>query len=236
MGNSEVGHLNIGAGRVVYQDITRINRAIRNGEFFTQPGISGGAAGDRQADTALHLFGLLSDGGVHSHLTHLFALLEMASGPSCPGSSFTLSWTAASIRRQAGPTSRRSRRNAATSAPGALPRCRGAIMPWTGTKDGTGWQKAYSAMLGQGEKAASAVDAVASSYARGVTDEFVLPTVIMDGRAIPGAVTPGDGVFFYNFRPDRAREITRAFVDRDFTGFERTGGYPDVRLRLPDAI
>ncbi len=233
MGNSEVGHLNIGAGRVVYQDITRINRAIRTGEFFTNPVFLEALNGVRDRDTALHLFGLLSDGGVHSLLTHLFALLEMARSRQLS----RVFIHAFLDGRDVPPAS------AATYIQAVEEKCHALGTGQIATVMGRyyamdrdqRWDrvaKAFNAMAyGRGETADSAGAALASSYARKITDEFMLPAVILDGGGRPrGQVQPGDTVIFYNFRTDRTREITRAFTDRDFSGFERTGGYPDVHF------
>lgn len=233
MGNSEVGHLNIGAGRVVYQDITRISRAIRTGEFYANPVLIEALRRARDRGAALHLFGLLSDGGVHSHLTHLFALLEMARSAQLP----RVFIHAFLDGRDVPPASARSYIQSAEE------RCRllgtGQIATVTGRyyamdRDRR-WDrvaKAFDALAyGLGETAPSADAAVTQSYRKEVTDEFVFPTVILDERGHPrGRVRPGDTVIFYNYRADRAREITRAFVDRDFSGFERQSGYPDVHF------
>jgi len=231
MGNSEVGHLNIGAGRVVYQDITRISRAIRTGEFFTNQVLLGAMQKAAERRSALHLFGLLSDGGVHSHLTHLFALLEMARRIQAP-----LVFIHAFLDgRDVPPASARSYIQAVEEkcrslGTGVIATVMGRYYAMDRDKRWDRVQKAFDALVyGQGETAPGADAAVAQSYDREVTDEFVLPTVILDGDGHPvGRVRPGDVVIFYNFRADRAREITRAFVDRDFSGFERPGGYPDV--------
>jgi 2,3-bisphosphoglycerate-independent phosphoglycerate mutase len=231
MGNSEVGHLNIGAGRVVYQDITRISRAIRTGEFFADEVLLQAMQEANQRQSALHLFGLLSDGGVHSHITHLFALLEMAHQMQLP----RVFIHAFLDGRDVPPDS------AGTYIQAVEEKCRilgtGEIATVIGRYYAMDrdhhWdrlEKAFDALVsGQGETAPDAGAAVAQSYAREVTDEFVIPTVILDDQGNPrGRVKSGDVVIFYNYRADRAREITRAFVDRDFSGFERRGGYPDV--------
>jgi len=184
MGNSEVGHLNIGAGRIVHQDLTRINKAISDETFFKNPVLWHAIEHAKTRGSCLHLIGLLSDGGVHSHITHLLALLEMAS--------------AAGVRTQVH----------AFLDGRDVPHNR-----WNRI------EKAYRALVsGNGIPADSASDAVQKAYARGETDEFVLPTVVNDH--IP--ITDNDSIIFFNFRPDRARQITRAFVDDDFNHFERS--------------
>ena len=231
MGNSEVGHLNIGAGRVVYQDITRISRAIRTGEFFSNQVLLDAMQEAVKRGSALHLFGLLSDGGVHSHLTHLYALLQMACRIQAP----QVFIHAFLDGRDVPPSSARSYIQAVEEkcrflGAGAIATVMGRYYAMDRDKRWDRVQKAFNALVyGLGETASSADKAVVESYAREVTDEFVLPAVILDGDGHPvGRVRPGDVVIFYNFRADRAREITRAFVDRDFSGFERPGGYPDV--------
>ena len=231
MGNSEVGHLNIGAGRVVYQEITRISRAIRTGEFFQNPVLQRAIREAKERQSALHLFGLFSDGGVHSHLTHLFALLEMAHRMQLP----RVFIHAFLDGRDVPPSSARSYIQAVEDecrslGTGAIATVTGRYYAMDRDQRWDRLAKAFDALVyGQGETAPSADAAVAQSYARDVTDEFLLPTVILDDQGQPrGRVQPGDAVIFYNFRADRAREITRAFVDRDFPGFPRSGGYPDV--------
>jgi len=231
MGNSEVGHLNIGAGRVVYQDITRINRAIRTGEFFTNQVLLDAMQKAAQRRSAIHLLGLLSDGGVHSYPTHMYALLEMARRSQAP----QVFIHAFLDGRDVPPSSARSYIRAAEEkcrslGVGVIATVMGRYYAMDRDKRWDRVQKAFEALVyGEGETAVSADAAVAQSYDRKITDEFLLPTVILDGEGLPvGRVRPGDVVIFYNYRSDRAREITRAFVDRDFDGFERPGGYPDV--------
>jgi 2,3-bisphosphoglycerate-independent phosphoglycerate mutase len=231
MGNSEVGHLNIGAGRVVYQDITRISREIRTGSFFTNQALVEAMQDARQRRSTLHLLGLLSDGGVHSHITHLFALLELARRMELP----QVFIHAFLDGRDVPPSSALSYVQAVEG------RCRDLAIGEIATVTGRYYamdrdrrwdrlQKAFDALVyGQGETAPSAEAAIAQSYARQITDEFVIPTVILDDQGSPaGRIRPGDVVILYNYRADRAREITRAFTDREFSGFERRDGYPDV--------
>ncbi|MEA3323777.1 MAG: 2,3-bisphosphoglycerate-independent phosphoglycerate mutase [Euryarchaeota archaeon] len=220
MGNSEVGHLNIGAGRIVYQDLTRINREIADETFFKNPVLRKAIEHAKKHGSCLHLIGLLSDGGVHSHITHLRALLEMAS--------------AAEVRTQihAFLDGRDVPPKSALGYIGAVDDMIDGMVG--GFRVGTvmgryyamdrdnRWdrvEKAYRALVsGEGIPAESASDAAAEAYARGETDEFVLPTVVNDH--IP--IADDDSVIFFNFRPDRARQITRAFVDDDFSHFKRS--------------
>jgi len=232
MGNSEVGHLNIGAGRVVYQDITRISRAIRSGEFYRNPVLVEAMEKAQKNGSALHLFGLVSDGGVHSHLTHLYALLEMAKR-------FGLKRVyihAFLDGRDVPPTSavqylREVEERCCQLGTGEIATVSGRYYAMDRDKRWDRVQKAYEAIVyGKGERALSAVDAVEKSYENGVTDEFVVPTVIVDEYGNPrGRVAPGDVIIFYNFRADRARQLTRAFTDEDFSGFERNG-HPKVHF------
>ena len=223
MGNSEVGHLNMGAGRIVYQDLTRITKEIQDGDFFENAELKRAMENAKEHDTALHLYGLLSDGGVHSHITHLYALLEMAKryelkkvyvhcfldGRDTPpesGKDYVQALTDEIQKIGIGEIATVSGRYYAMDRDNRWDRV----------------EKAYRALtLGEGEQAASGVEAVANSYANGVTDEFVLPTVVMKDGKPTATVEDGDSVIFFNFRPDRAREITRTFCCDDFDGFDR---------------
>lgn len=228
MGNSEVGHLNIGAGRIVYQEFTRISRAIKDGSFFVNPALLSAVAQARKGH-GLHLMGLVSPGGVHSHSRHLYALLELArqngltevfvhaflDGRDVPPASAQEYLADLEITCQ-------------NLGVGRIATIMGRYYAMDRDRRWERTARAYRAMVaGEGERAASAVAAIKQAYARGITDEFVEPTVIIsgDGEAHPvGLVAPGDAVIFFNFRADRARQLTRAFVDDDFQGFERPGG------------
>ena len=223
MGNSEVGHTNIGAGRVVYQELTRITKSIQDGDFFQNEALCNAIDNAVKNGTALHIMGLLSDGGVHSHNTHLYGILELAKkkglekvyvhafldGRDVPPSSGK-DYVAACVEEMK------------KIGVGQIATVMGRYYAMDRDNRWERVVKAYSAMVyGEGVKCADPVEAVAASYADGVTDEFVVPTVI-DGAAPIGA---NDSMIFYNFRPDRAREITRTFVDPDFSGFERKKGF-----------
>ncbi|MEW6662594.1 MAG: 2,3-bisphosphoglycerate-independent phosphoglycerate mutase [Bacillota bacterium] len=227
MGNSEVGHLNIGAGRVVYQELTRITKAIREGVFFANPVFNGLIEEVRKRGGALHLLGLLSDGGVHSHIDHLFALLDLAKARG-----LTRVYIHALLDGRDVPPA---------SALGYIDALENKLMQiglgqiatvmgrYYGMDRDRRWERtarAYRAMVsGEGEKAASAKEAVDASYRREVTDEFMEPAVITGADSQPiGLVRPGDGIIFFNFRADRARQITRAFVDEDCPALDRPGG------------
>ena len=222
MGNSEVGHLNIGAGRIVYQDFTRINKAVRESAFTRNPELLN-LLHLAQSGT-LHLMGLLSDGGVHSHINHLFAILELARARG-------LQNVAIHVFLDGRDTPPKTGIEYVTQLEQFLERIHlGRIATVTGRyyamdRDHR-WervQKAYEAMVsGIGARHPSAVEAVRESYAAGVTDEFMLPAVIADSHQKPvGTISDGDAVLFYNFRADRAREISQALTASGFAGFPR---------------
>lgn len=222
MGNSEVGHLNIGAGRVVYQELTRITKAIREGSFFKNPVFKNVVESVKSNGGALHLMGLLSDGGVHSHNTHLYALLELAKQEGLK----KVYVHAFLDGRDVPPSSAAEyvqllEKEIARIGAGKIATVSGRYYAMDRDKRWERVEKAYAAIaLAKGETAKSAVDAVKVSYDAGTTDEFVLPVVIGDYAGME----KGDGVIFFNFRPDRARELTHAFTDAAFDGFVRKEG------------
>ena len=220
MGNSEVGHTNIGAGRVVFQDLPRITKSIADGDFFQNPAYLHAMDQCLQNDTSLHLMGLLSDGGVHSHLDHLFALLRMAKEKG-----LTKVFIHAFLDgRDVSPTSgadfvARTVEACREIGVGRIATVMGRYYAMDRDKRWDRVEQAYDAMV-YGEGATFnpvPVAAVKDSYAAGVTDEFVEP-VVCDSE---GTISDNDSVIFFNFRPDRAREITRALVDPNFDGFTR---------------
>jgi 2,3-bisphosphoglycerate-independent phosphoglycerate mutase len=223
MGNSEVGHLNIGAGRVVYQDLTRITKSIEDGSFFANPALLDCIARTKAAGGRLHLAGLLSDGGVHSHNTHLYALLELAKKEGireifvhC-----LLDGRDTPPKSGAGYLAQLEEEMKRTGA-GRIATVMGRYYAMDRDKRWDRVEKAYNAMvLGSGNVFASAQQAIEQSYIDGVTDEFVLPAVIVNSGETVGEVKDGDGFIFFNFRSDRAREITRTFTDPGFDGFAR---------------
>jgi 2,3-bisphosphoglycerate-independent phosphoglycerate mutase len=224
MGNSEVGHMNIGAGRVVDQDLVRIDKSIQEGAFFENTRLTEAMDAVSQSGGALHLMGLVSDGGVHSQLTHLFALLEMANRRGL-GRVFV---HAILDGRDTPPDSgagyvRKLQDRIGTSGNGAIASVCGRYYAMDRDKRWDRVEKAYRLYTqGEGHRASDPVAAVQTAYSRGETDEFVQPTVMVDKDDRPfGAVKDGDGIVFFNFRADRAREITRAFTEREFTGFVR---------------
>ena len=223
MGNSEVGHTNIGAGRIVYQELTRITKSINDGDFFTNSALVDTILSAKVKGSALHLVGLLSDGGVHSHNTHLYALVKLAKQyglkkvfvhclldgrdvPPSSGASFIDDL----------------QDELKTIGTGSIGTVMGRYYAMDRDNRWERVEKAYAAMVyGEGAVFDDAYKMVKESYKNGVTDEFVLPAVASDYQPIAA----DDSVIFFNFRPDRAREITRTFVDPDFTGFERKNGF-----------
>jgi len=219
MGNSEVGHTNIGAGRVVYQELTRITKSIKDGDFFENEALIAAIENCKKNDSALHTFGLVSDGGVHSHNEHLYGLLELAKK-----SGLTKVYVHCFLDgRDVPPTSgadyvAQLEEKIKEIGVGKIASVMGRYYAMDRDNRWERVGKAYAAMaLGEGAKAIDAVGAIKASYKEDITDEFVVPTVI-EGT---DHIKENDSVVFFNFRPDRAREITRTFVDPDFDGFER---------------
>ena len=219
MGNSEVGHTNIGGGRVVYQDLPRITRAIEDGSFFENSAYCAAMDACQKNGSSLHLYGLLSDGGVHSHTTHLWALLKMAKIRG-----LTKVYIHAFLDgRDVSPTSGKdfvaeTVEKCKEIGVGKIATVMGRYYAMDRDKRWDRVEQAYDAMVyGQGIQNPDPVAAVAQSYQNGVTDEFVEP-VVCDNE---GVISDNDSIIFFNFRPDRAREITRVFVDPEFDGFKR---------------
>ncbi|MDD2335392.1 MAG: 2,3-bisphosphoglycerate-independent phosphoglycerate mutase [Geobacteraceae bacterium] len=221
MGNSEVGHLNIGAGRIVYQELTRITKAITDGSFFRNPVLLDCLAKTRTSGGRLHLAGLLSDGGVHSHNTHLYALLQLArqegikevfvhcflDGRDTPPKSALEYISSLEEEMQ-------------KIGIGRIATIMGRYYAMDRDNRWERVEMAYNAMaLGEGNTAESALEALAKNYDQEINDEFVIPSVVCDRNGPVGTIRDGDGFIFFNFRSDRAREITRAFTDPVFTGF-----------------
>ena len=223
MGNSEVGHTNIGAGRIVYQELTRITKSIDDGDFFQNPAFVGAVDKAAAGGKALHLMGLLSDGGVHSHNAHLYALLKLAKQHGCKKV-----YVHAFLDGRDVPPSSGADYVADCEARmkelgvGKIATVMGRYYAMDRDNRWERVSKAYAAMVyGEGAQASDPVQAVKDSYANGVTDEFVVPAVCVKNATVEA----GDSVIFFNFRPDRAREITRTFVDPEFKGFERKKGF-----------
>ncbi len=230
MGNSEVGHLNMGAGRIVYQELTRITKEIEEGTFFENPALLKAVENCKKNGSDLHLFGLLSDGGVHSHNTHMYGLLELAKRNGLKN----VYLHAFLDGRDTAPTSGKGFVEEAMAkmeeiGVGKVATVMGRYYVMDRDNRWDRVEKAYKALTeGVGVTASSALEAVQQSYDKGENDEFVLPTVVLEDGKPTATVKDKDSVIFYNFRPDRAREITRAFCDDDFKGFERVGGRKDT--------
>ncbi len=227
MGNSEVGHTNIGAGRIVYQELTRITKSIEDGDFFGKPEFQKAIENCKINKSKLHLFGLLSDGGVHSHNTHLYALVELAKRSGLKDVYIHCFFDG----RDVPPDSAKAfvEELEARLLEIGVGKVASVMGRYYAMDRDNRWERvkqAYDAMvLGQGLTASSAPQAVAESYARQELDEFVKPTVISEGGKPVATIDRNDSVIFFNFRPDRAREITRTFVDPEFIGFERPNGF-----------
>ncbi len=223
MGNSEVGHTNIGAGRVVFQDLPRITNAIADGSFFENAAYVEAIEKAKAAGGALHLFGLMSDGGVHSHCSHTWAFLELAKRRGLDKVYLHCFMDGRDVPPSSGKGFiEEALAKCAEIGVGKIATVMGRFYAMDRDQRWDRLEKAYAAIvLGEGVENPNAVDAMQKSYDEGVTDEFVLP-VVCDKA---GCVKEGDSIIFTNFRPDRAREITRVFVDPDFNGFKRAKGY-----------
>ena len=229
MGNSEVGHLNIGAGRIVYQDLTRITKSIREKDFFANEALVGAVRHAKSKGKKLHLGGLLSDGGVHSHNAHLYALLELARMEGLE----EVYVHAFLDGRDVAPDSavgylRELQEKIREIGVGRIATVQGRYYAMDRDRRWDRTEKAYRAMVyGEGPKYADPIQAVKESYAKSVMDEFVVPTVIVgeDGRPV-GLVEPEDAFIFFNFRPDRAIQLSRVLTNEDFQEFDRGPGFP----------
>jgi len=230
MGNSEVGHTNIGAGRVVYQELTRITKAIRDGVFFENEAFLGACNYAKENGGKLHLIGLLSDGGVHSHNTHLYALIELAKRQGLENVYVHGLMDGRDVPPDSGlEYVKQLSAKMAELNYGKIASITGRY--WAMDRDKR-WDRVSSAFdaiaAGKGVTANSGEEAMQQSYDKGELDEFVKPTVVMENGKPVATIESGDAIIFFNFRPDRAREITRAFIEPDFADFERTGGYRKV--------
>lgn len=232
MGNSEVGHTNIGAGRIVYQELTRITKSIEDGDFFEKEEFLDAIENCKKNNSKLHLFGLLSDGGVHSHNTHLYALIELAKRQNFKDVFVHCFFDG----RDVPPDSAKDyveqlEAKLKEIGVGKIASVMGRYYAMDRDNRWERVQLAYDAMvLGKGLEASSAGEAVAASYAREEYDEFVKPTVIKENGSPIATIGENDSIIFFNFRPDRAREITRTFTDEDFSGFKREKGYFPVKF------
>lgn len=223
MGNSEVGHMNMGAGRIIYQELTKITKSIEDGDFFENKALLAACENVKKNDSALHLMGLVSDGGVHSHITHIYGILELAKRqgiekvyvhcfldgrdtPPASGKEYVEQLEAKMKEIGVGEVASVSGRYYAMDRDNRWDRV----------------EKAYKALVaGEGNTAESATAGIQASYDEDVTDEFVVPFVVTKDGAATATIKENDSVVFFNFRPDRARELTRTFCDDSFDGFER---------------
>ncbi len=229
MGNSEVGHLNMGAGRIVYQDLTRITKEIQDGTFFENEALLHAVKNAKEKNSALHMYGLLSDGGVHSHITHLYALLELAKREGLEKVYVHCFLDGRDTPPESGKDFVQELQNKMDElGTGKIATVTGRYYAMDRDNRWDRVEKAYLALTkGEGVEAASGVEAVAQSYAKGETDEFVLPSVVMENGKPVATIEDGDSIIFFNFRPDRAREITRTFCMDGFDAFNR-GARKDV--------
>ena len=223
MGNSEVGHLNMGAGRIVYQELTRITKEIQDGTFFENPALLKAVENCKKNDSALHLYGLLSDGGVHSHITHLYGLLELAKRQGLSKVYVHCFLDG----RDTPPASGKGYAEALEAemkkiGVGEIASVMGRYYAMDRDNNYDRVKLAYDAMTkGEGFTAESGPAGIQASYDKGETDEFVKPTIVVrDGKTV-ATIKDRDSIIFFNFRPDRAREMTRCFCDDDFKGFDR---------------
>ncbi|UJF33055.1 2,3-bisphosphoglycerate-independent phosphoglycerate mutase [Paenibacillus hexagrammi] len=229
MGNSEVGHLNIGAGRTVYQDLTRISKSIRDGEFYDNETLIGAVRHAKTNGKKLHLYGLLSDGGVHSHIQHLFALLDLAKKEELE----EVYIHAFLDGRDVAPDSAKKYMESllakiAEVGVGKIATVQGRYYAMDRDKRWERTEKSYRAMVyGEGPTYTDPMQAIIESYEKSVFDEFVMPTVIVGADNKPvGLVESGDAVVFFNFRPDRAIQLSQVFTNEDFRGFDRGDKVP----------
>ena len=226
MGNSEVGHTNIGAGRVVYQELTRITKAIEDGDFFENDTLLAAMQNCKTNNSALHLMGLLSDGGVHSHNTHLYALVEMAKKNGVNKVYIHCFMDGRDVPPRSGIDYVKELRGKLEEiGVGEIATISGRYYAMDRDNRWDRVEKAYAALVcGEGNMNSDPVAVMRESYDSDVTDEFIIPSVCVQGANIQS----GDSVVFFNFRPDRAREITRTLVDSDFEGFQRRSKAPKV--------
>ena len=222
MGNSEVGHTNIGAGRIVYQDLTRITKSIEDGDFFSIPELVDAIENCKKKGTKLHILGLLSDGGVHSHERHLYGLLELAKRRAYEDVFIHCFMDGRDTLPASGEGYiQKLEEKIEEKGVGKIASISGRFYSMDRDKRWQRIQKCYDALVyGEGEKAQSPIQAIESSYQKEVFDEFVEPTVIYNGEKPVATIEDGDSVIFFNFRPDRARQITRALVDPQFKEFK----------------
>ena len=223
MGSSEVGHLNMGAGRIVYQDLVRITKEIENGDFFENEALLKAMNNAKEKGTSLHIYGLLSDGGVHSHNSHLYALLEMAKRQGVEKVYVHCFTDGRDTPPESGKDYVRALQDEMDRIGcGRIASVAGRYYAMDRDNHWDRIEKSYRALtLGEGVTADSALEAVTQSYKKGETDEFIQPTVVMENGAPVATISDGDSIIFFNYRPDRARELTRTFCCDEFDGFDR---------------
>lgn len=229
MGNSEVGHLNIGAGRIVYQSLTRVNLSIKEGDFFEKEAFLKSMRNAKENGKALHIFGLLSDGGVHSHIKHLFALLKLASDNDLQEVYVHAFLDGRDVGQQtAKKYIKATQEKMEAYGVGKLATISGRYYSMDRDKRWERVKKAYDAMVyGEGPSYQDPYELIDDSYENGIYDEFVIPAVLTDENDDPvGKVGDGDSIIFYNFRPDRAIQISRTFANEDFHDFDRGDSVP----------
>lgn len=230
MGNSEVGHLNIGAGRIVYQSLTRINLAIRDGDFFKNDAFLNATKHVKKNGTSLHLFGLLSDGGIHSHIDHMLALLQLAKEQEVERAYVHAFLDGRDVPpKSAIQYVNQLQEKIEKIGIGKLATLAGRYYAMDRDRRWERVEKAYRAIVyGEGEQTEKPVEAIERAYSNGVTDEFMLPTVVTDAEAKPIAtVKDGDAIVFANFRPDRAIQLSQVFTQDSFSEFERGQSFPN---------
>ena len=230
MGNSEVGHLNIGAGRIVYQDLTRVSKDMATGGFYTNEAFLGAIQHVKQRKKRLHLYGLLSDGGVHSHLDHLYGLLELAAQEQVKDVMIHAFLDGRDVSPDSGiHYIQQLQEKIAACGVGKIATVQGRYYAMDRDRRWERTEKAYRALVyGEGAIATDPVQAVKDSYEKSVYDEFVVPTVIVDEEERPvGQIRSEDAIIFYNFCPDRAIQISQAFTNDDFRGFDRGPKRPE---------
>ena len=227
MGNSEVGHLNMGAGRIVYQELTRITKSIKDGDFFANEDLLYAIESAKSNGKKLHLYGLLSDGGVHSHITHLFALIKLAKEQGLEDVFVHCFLDGRDVSPTSGADFIAQLQNEIDNIGfGTIASVGGRYYVMDRDNRWERVQKAYDMLtIGTGEQITDAKEYVLASYDKGITDEFIEPAhVYKNGKAV-GLIEEGDSIIFFNFRPDRARQITRAMSEPEFNGFNRSTGF-----------
>ena len=227
MGNSEVGHLNMGAGRVVYQELTRITKSIKDGDFYNNQAILNAMHSAKKNGKQFHTYGLLSNGGVHSHIEHLFGIIKMAKKEGLDNIYVHCFLDGRDVPPKSGADFIKELADFMKEQNfGKIASVMGRFYAMDRDNRWDRVEKAYNALtLGEGELVGNAEEAVRKSYEEGVTDEFVTPKVVVENGVPVATINEGDSILFFNFRPDRAREISRAFIMSDFDNFERKKGF-----------